>query len=89
MHLASLVRRTLYHGGMVSNELLETVATLSVDERLELIAHIEHTLDEPEAVPPDAEQHALAVRRLAEMRADPTLGMSFDEHLEAARQLFA
>jgi len=73
---------------MVSNELLESVAALSVDERIELIIHIEHTLDGPDAAP-DAEQHALAVSRLAEMRADPTLGMSLDEHLEAARALFA
>ncbi|MDR3068736.1 MAG: addiction module protein [Cellulomonas sp.] len=73
---------------MVSNELLESVAALSVDERIELIAHIEHTLDDQDAAP-DAHQHALVERRVAQMRADPTLGVSLDEHLDAVRTLTA
>lgn len=74
--------------GMISSELQASVAALSVDERIELIAHIEHTLDEPNTVP-DVEQHALVARRVAAMKADPTLGVSLDEHLATVQTLIA
>jgi len=72
--------------GMVSSELQASVAALSVDERIELIAHIERTLDAPE-YDPDTDQHALVASRVAEMQANPTLGISLDKHRDALRAL--
>ncbi len=72
---------------MVSTELLAAVDALSDDERMELVAHIEQSLD------PDlrltGEQQARAERRLAEMKADPSLGLSLDQAIAAARALIA
>ena len=67
---------------MVSTDLLASVAALSEDERIELITYIENTLDTSEAVP-SPEQHGVVSGRVAEMRANPELGMSKDEAISA------
>lgn len=71
---------------MISTELRESVAALTPDERIELIAHIEQTLDDADAVPTE-EQHALVSRRASQMKTDPTIGQSVDQHLADAQTL--
>ncbi|MFV0463012.1 MAG: addiction module protein [Nostocoides sp.] len=70
---------------MVSMDLLASVAALSEDERVELVGYIEQTLDTP--VAPTAEQQVLVERRVAELKADPGLGLTKDEAIAAARAL--
>ena len=72
---------------MVSTQLRESVDALSDDERIELIAYIERSLEAD--AEPTADQHALVVDRVAEMRADPRLGDSFADNVAAARALIA
>jgi len=71
---------------MISTELRESVAALSADERIELIAHIEHTLGIEDAAP-TAQQHAVVAQRAAQMKADSALGQSLDEHLADVQAL--
>lgn len=70
---------------MVSTELLASVDALNDAERVELLAYIEDSLGSR----PSAEQQSTAERRLAEMVADPSLGMTTDEAIAAARALTA
>lgn len=72
---------------MVSTDLQASVSALSEGERIELIAYIEHTLD-LDGVPTD-EQQVLVERRVAEMKADPAVGMTLQDAIAAARALTA
>lgn len=72
---------------MVSADLLASVAALSEDERVELVGFIEQTLDAP--VVPSDEQQVEVQRRVAELKANPGLGLSKDEAIAAARALLA
>ncbi|WP_340540370.1 addiction module protein [Nocardioides sp. GXZ039] len=72
---------------MVSTELLAAVDALSDDERIELVAHIEETLDADLRLTP--EQLATIERRHAELVADLDRGLSLDEAIAAVRALTA
>jgi len=72
---------------MVSTELLTAVDALSADERIELVAHIAHTLDAEVRLDPD--QQRVAESRLAAMEADPDHGLTLHEAIAAARALIA
>jgi len=72
---------------MMSSQLLASVAALSEDERVELLGYIESTLDG--GAVPSAEQQVMIQRRVAEMKANPELGLSKDEAIAAARALLA
>ncbi len=76
-----------YAWHMVSTDLLASVDALSDAERIELLAYIEGTLG-PDAAP-TAEQQAIAERRLGAMRTDPSIGLTVDEAVKAARRLTA
>ena len=69
----------------MTTELLASVAALSEDERVELVGYIEQTLDAPVA-PTDAQQVEIE-RRVAELKANPELGLTKDEAITAARAL--
>ena len=62
---------------MVSTDLLASVAALSEDERIELVGYIEQTLD------------TRVSQRVADLKADPGLGLSKDDAIAAARALLA
>ena len=72
---------------MVSSELLERVAALSEDDRVQLAVYIQETLGAGGV--PDAEQQALVEGRDDEMRANLELGLSKDEAVAALRALRA
>ena len=76
-----------YHEHMVSTDLLASVAALSEAERIELVGYIEQTLDT--RVSPTPEQQMLVEQRVADLKADPGLGLSKDEAIAAARALLA
>lgn len=70
---------------MVSTEILASVDALSDAERVELLAYIEDSL----GAGPSTDQQVTADRRLAEMKADPDLGLTLDEAVASARALTA
>lgn len=72
---------------MVNPALQSAIEAMSLDERLELVEYIESTV---EAVPIEVteEQKALIRSRAAELDADPSIGLTWDElkaRLEAHR----
>ncbi|MFT4287105.1 hypothetical protein [Nocardioides sp.] len=70
---------------MVSPELLASVDALSADDRLELLAHLEDGLYS--AVIPTKAQQAAAEGRLAQMKADPSIGLTLEESIATARAI--
>ena len=66
-----------YPGGMVTPALRSAVDALSADERVELVAYIEDSLPSAVALTPD--QVSLLRARRAELRSDPTIGLTWDE----------
>lgn len=70
---------------MVASEFRDRVAALSVNERVELIAYIEGTLDADLS----AEHRDLVTSRDAELEADPSAGESIEDHRAWLRTLLA
>lgn len=63
---------------MVNPALQSAIEAMSLDERLELVEYIESTV---EAVPIEVteEQKAMIRSRAAELDADPSIGLTWDE----------
>lgn len=63
---------------MVNPALQSAIEAMSLDERLELVEYIESTV---ESVPIEVteEQKALIRSRAAELQADPSIGLTWDE----------
>ncbi|WP_141014318.1 addiction module protein [Nocardioides sambongensis] len=63
---------------MVNPALQSAIEAMSLDERLELVAYIESTV---ESVPIEVteEQRTMIRSRAAELRADPSIGLTWDE----------
>ncbi len=72
---------------MVSPQLLRTVDALNEDERIQLIAYIEGTFDVE--LEPTEKQKALVTQRDAELKANPELGISFEDAKAALRARIA
>ena len=63
---------------MVNPDLQSAIEALSVEERLELVDYIESTVfDRPAAV--TEEQKSLIRSRAADLEADPSIGLSWDD----------
>ena len=63
---------------MVNPALQSAIEAMSLDERLELVEYIENTV-ETAVIDFADEQKALIRSRAAEMDADPTIGLTWDE----------
>jgi putative addiction module component (TIGR02574 family) len=63
---------------MVNPALQSAIEAMSLDERLELVEYIESTV---ESVPIEAtdDQQAMIRSRAAELQADPSIGLTWDE----------
>lgn len=66
---------------MVNPALQSAIAAMSLDERLELVEYIESTV-ESAPIEVTEEQKAMIRSRAAELDADPSIGLTWDE-LEA------
>jgi len=67
-----------YREFMVSPALQSAIEAMSLDERLELVEYIESTIEsEPIELPEDAK--AMIRSRAAELEADPSIGLTWDE----------
>ena len=63
---------------MVNPALQSAIEAMSLDERLELVEYIESTVEsEPIEVADD--QKAMLRSRAAELQADPSIGLTWDE----------
>jgi putative addiction module component (TIGR02574 family) len=63
---------------MVNPALQSAIEAMSLDERLELVEYIESTVEsEPIEVADD--QKAMIRSRAAELQADPSIGLTWDE----------
>ena len=63
---------------MVNPALQSAIEAMSLDERLELVAYIESTVEsEPIEVADD--QKEMLRSRAAELQADPSIGLTWDE----------
>jgi len=63
---------------MVNTDLQSAIEAMSLDERLELVEYIESTV-ESAPIEVTEEQKALIRSRSAELEADPSIGLSWDE----------
>ena len=63
---------------MVDPALRSAIGAMSVDERLELVEYIESTVDDA-AIDVTEEQKTLIRTRAAELQADPSIGLTWDE----------
>jgi putative addiction module component (TIGR02574 family) len=63
---------------MVNPALQSAIEAMSLDERLELVAYIESTV-ESEPIEVTDEQKAMIRSRAAELQADPSVGLTWDE----------
>ncbi len=63
---------------MVNPALQSAIEAMSLDERLELVEYIESTVDQSQ-IEVTEEQKALIRSRAAELRADPSIGLTWDE----------
>ena len=63
---------------MVSPALKSAIEAMSLDERLELIEYIERTIESAPIEFAD-EQKAIIRSRAAELQADPSIGLTWDE----------
>jgi len=63
---------------MVDPALQSAIEAMSLDERLELVEYIESTVDQSTIEVTD-EQKAMIRARAAELQADPSIGLSWDE----------
>lgn len=63
---------------MVNPALQSAIEALSLEERLELVDYIECTV-ESEPINVTDEQKAMIRSRAADMRADPSIGLTWDE----------
>ena len=63
---------------MVNPTLQSAIEAMSVDERLELVEYIESTV-ELSAIEPTEDQRSVIRSRAAELDADPSVGLRWDE----------
>ena len=63
---------------MVNPTLQSAIEAMSLDERLELVEYIESTVDLATIEVTD-EQQAMIRARAADLQADPSIGLSWDE----------
>jgi putative addiction module component (TIGR02574 family) len=63
---------------MVNPALQSAIEAMSLDERLELVEYIESTVDQSQ-IEVTEEQKALIRSRAAELQADPSIGLTWDE----------
>jgi len=63
---------------MVNPALQSAIEAMSLDERFELIEYIESTVDRSE-IEVTEEQRALIRSRAAELQADPSIGLTWEE----------
>ena len=63
---------------MVNPGLQSAIEAMSLDERLELVEYIESTV-ESEPIEVTDEQKAMIRARAAELQADPSIGLTWDE----------
>lgn len=63
---------------MVNPTLQSAIEAMSLDERLELVEYIESTVDLATIEVTD-EQKAMIRARAADLQADPSIGLSWDE----------
>lgn len=72
---------TAYPDDMVNPALQSAIDALSLDERLELVEYIESSV-ESASIQITGEQKTMIRSRSAELRPDPSIGLTWDE-LEA------
>jgi putative addiction module component (TIGR02574 family) len=63
---------------MVSPDLQAAIEAMSLDERLELVEYIESTI-ESEPIEFTDDQKAMIRSQAAELQADPSIGLTWDE----------
>ncbi|MBA3373609.1 MAG: addiction module protein [Actinomycetota bacterium] len=63
---------------MVNPALQSAIEAMSLDERLELVEYIENTVDQSQ-IEVTEEQKSLIRSRAAELQADPSIGLTWDE----------
>jgi len=63
---------------VVNPALQSAIEAMSLDERLELVEYIERTV-ESEPIEVTGEQKAMIRSRAAELQADPSIGLTWDE----------
>ena len=64
--------------GHVNPALQSAIEAMSLDERFELVEYIESTVDQSE-IEVTEEQKALIRSRAAELQADPSIGLTWEE----------
>ena len=69
---------TAYPDGMVNPALQSAIEALSLDELLELVEYIESTVESSPIEVTD-EQKVTIRSRAAELQADPSIGLTWDE----------
>ncbi len=69
---------TAYPEPMVNPALQSAIEAMSLDERLELVEYIESTVDQSQ-IEVTEEQKSLIRSRAAELQADPSIGLTWDE----------
>ncbi len=69
---------TAYPEPMVNPALQSAIEAMSLDERLELVEYIENTVDQSQ-IEVTEEQKSLIRSRAAELQADPSIGLTWDE----------
>jgi putative addiction module component (TIGR02574 family) len=67
-----------YPDGMVNPALQSAIEAMSLDERLELVEYIE-SMVESAPIEVTEEQRAMIRSRKAELQADPSIGLTWDE----------
>lgn len=67
-----------YSRVMVDPALQSVVEAMSLDERLELVEYIESTVDRA-SIELTEEQEAMIRTRAAQLQADPSIGLTWDE----------
>ena len=67
-----------YPSSMVNPSLQSAIEAMSLDERLELVEYIESTVDQS-VIEVTEEQKATIRSRAAELQADPSVGLTWDE----------
>ncbi|MGI8700172.1 MAG: addiction module protein [Nocardioidaceae bacterium] len=63
---------------MVNPALQSAITAMSLDERMELVEYIESTVDHA-PIDVTEEQKAMIRTRAAELQADPSIGLTWDE----------
>ena len=74
----SVVMGAAYPVGMVNPALLSEIEAMSVEDRIELVDIIESSMEDVE-IPLSDEQKQLIRSRAAELRSDPSIGLTWDE----------